>query len=445
MTPELSRGTFAGGSSERSSTFGKLLAVALTIATFGPYVVGSVRTEQVAVYGTLVLLWPIVLLRFKPGRRLPFLAAWIAYIAVAVLGVVIPSTTVGKWLPGSPVAGLDNVLSPLAIMLLIFAFVPAVNAQAVFTIVIRIVAIGMAINGLIGVISTQVDTAPALRRFWSVASDDGSLTVAELAGQLGRFGGIFNQPSEAGALYAISGLAAIYAWRNRPVFLGVILTLIIAGGLISVSKIFVLAGLPLIVFYWLWTQQKGRKIGLLFGMGLIVIGVVQSGLVAQWSGFNFLARLFSPQEGGLVVLYSAGRFESDSSFSQVIDEVMKTNPVSGIGIGGWQVAYDGALAEALVFGGVIGVLMYVLVYVALLFNSRAIRDQHLRQFSYLFLIVLVASATGFSPLTGNRVSTVVWIMISLLVLCRENFENVEAFRRPLAHRNPLNLQSQSAH
>lgn len=300
-------------------------------------------------------------------------------------------------------------------MMLTWLTVSIYDAPRLLAMTSRIVAVAMAASGLLAITSIRFDLSEYLRPFWTTDAA-GAFSVAANAAALGRYGGIFNQPAEAGALYSIAGLAAVYVWRDQLPKLAVIASLIVIGGLISVSKIFILGGLPLILVYWMSTQRRGRKVGLVLGLVLLAVGIVQSGVFSGWRGTNYLARLLDPQ-GGAIGFYTAGRFESGSTVSQVIAEVLKVSPVVGVGAGGWNVAYDSALVESLVVAGVIGMAMYAITLIAVFLIARKIVDAHLRRFAYLFAILLVGAAAGFSPLTGNRVAAVAWLFIALLLLC----------------------------
>lgn len=420
---------------QKGSHLSLFVVVVLALATFGPYVTGSVRTEQIAAYALLIVLAPVIMAKLRVNASAALLVPWTAYLIVATFGVIFPSQLNARWEAGSVLAGYDNILLPLAVMTLIWSVVPIDQAPKLLATVSRIAAVAMAVNGVLAIISIRVDLRDYLRPFWSNAAAEG-LTVAELAAQLGRYSGIFNQPAEAGALYGIAGLAAVYVWKDRPLRLALVVGLITVGGLLSVSKVFILGGLPLILFYWMWAQRKGKKIGLIVGLVLLAVGVVQSGLFGEWSGANFLARLINPA-GGVLGFYTAGRFESGSNVFQVIAEVLAISPMTGIGAGGWLVPYDGALAESLVTAGILGLILYGVTLIAVFIVASKIAEPHLRRFAYLFAIVLVGAAAGFSPLTGSRVATITWLFIALLVLCKDQSRNLQTRTLARGGRHPL--------
>lgn len=398
---------------EKRRRFAHIIIGIIVIAAFGPYVSGSVRTEQIAVYGLAVLLHYMWLSGLRPRGGLRIMLPWVAYLAVALLGVIIPTQQAAPWEPGNVLAGLDNITGPIAVMLIVWSVVPTEDADDLLRMAAKIITVLMSVNAVLAIISTRTDLSSMLRPFWG--ADDSTSVVATAAAQLGRVSGIFNQPAEGGTMYGIAGLLAIYVWSNKPVKLFVTLTLITIGGLLTVSKIFILGALPLILIYWLRSRHKGRKLAVL-GAGLVVAaGVAQSGALNQWTGADYLARLFNPT-GNTFYFYSAGRIGADTGVSRVLDQVISINPISGVGAGGWQVAYDSALTETMVVGGIIGFLLYAVTILGVFVTAHKTLNRERRFFTYLFGVLLVGSSFGFTPLTANRVSTIAWLILALLVI-----------------------------
>ncbi|MBX3089079.1 MAG: hypothetical protein KF772_00660 [Cryobacterium sp.] len=399
-----------------TGSLAKVVIIVISVATFGPYVSGGIRTEQVAVYGLLVLLTPLLIHRLNLSGGKPLLLLWVTYIVLASFAVLAPMQ--GSPYPmGNLLAGYDNILLPLAIMLLIWTTVPSNQARRVLRISLAIIAIAMTLNGLIALASTFGNFSDALRPFW--ATDTVVTTVADNASEMGRFSGIFNQPAEAGFMYGIGGLAAIYVWRSRSVLLFCTLTVITLGGIVSVSKVFIFGGLPLILFFWLWSQRASKRVLLVLGLPVLIAGIVQSGLLLNWSGLNYLSRLFDWQDAGVLTLLSSGRVGSNSFVDQVLAEVTDYSPLVGVGAGGWQIAYDNAIVESMVISGVLGTIVMILVVLQICLLIGKLRGED-RFFAVMLAILIIGGNLGFSPLTGNRTSAVSWLVISLLVLLGRN-------------------------
>jgi len=391
----------------------KWVPILLVLSTFGPYLAGQIRTEQVAVYGLLLVVFPFTFMKLHVSGGVRFLLPWLLYVLFATIAVIVPTPTLAPYNAGSLLGGYDNLLAPIAVMLLIWSTVAAADAATVLTMVTKVLSIAIAVNGVLAIVATRIDLAPILSSFWTSAAETGS--TAENAAALGRFGGIFNQPVEAGLMHGIGGIAAIYAWHHRPVLLMLLVSVITLGGLISVSKVFILGGIPAILIYWFWSQRGGKKIFTFFGLGLAALAVLQSGIIDQWSGANYLGRLFAVQDGDFLAFYSAGRYEDESQVSRVIGHALESSPIVGVGAGGWQVPYDSAIVESLVTGGVLGLAMYAAIIIGMLTIIPKLSG-HERMFAFTLTVITVAGAAGFSPFTANRTGTVLWLLIALLVL-----------------------------
>lgn len=249
-----------------------------------------------------------------------------------------------------------------------------------------------------------------------------SAVPIRLAATNGRFSGVVNQPAEAGVLYGVAGLLAVYVWRNRQVLLAAVLIVLAIGGTLTVSKVFLLGGLPLILAYWFIMLPSGRHMRLKALALLAAIGVLLYFTLRDWSGFTFLARLFLPPKNSgtglssVIDLYSAGRFTEGSGLQQLINQVLTVSPVSGVGASGWQTAYDNGWVEALVTAGLLGVVAYTITLFLVFLTAWRIQEKGLRLFGISFAIFLIGASLGIPALTTNRVSTIVWMIISLMAL-----------------------------
>ena len=125
-----------------------------------------------------------------------------------------------------------------------------------------------------------------------------------------------------------------------------------------------------------------------------------------------LGRITNYPEQGLPPTRTTGTNEGYSP--------LRVNPVSGVGAGGWSIAYDSAITETLVSGGAIGLVCYVAVLIGVFLLAIHTTDPDRRMLTYLFAILLAGSSFGFSPLTANRVSTIVWLLIALFVLAQNS-------------------------
>lgn len=397
---------------------GALFWVAYVAAFFGPYLAGGIRTEQAVIYGTagcvgllLAWRWPQVT---APGPLVLALAAWGLMVAVATLGTL--GETPFGWPAGSTVAGLDNLLSPLAVATAVLLLVTPARSDFVLRRVAATVAVLTAANGAVAIAQTRAELTLLLRPFWG--ADTGLATVSEAAATMGRFSGIFNQPAEAGLMYGLAGLCAVYVWAKKPRVLYPLLVLIFLGGVLCVSKVFLLVGAPLILWQ-VWRNGNGKVVAVI-ALALTFLGLRQFGLLAQWTGLDYALRLLNPPEaggvGGLMSFYTAGRLGGQTStLSQVVDYVLAESPLSGFGAAGMRVPYDNGWVEALVVAGLIGAAAYTLVLVC--WFALAVRlDRAHRGFAVCTLLLVVGASTGLPALTANRAGAALWLVLVLLAL-----------------------------
>lgn len=393
---------------------GRFVVAVLVLASFGPYVAGGLRTEQFAVYGLLATIGFVQIASLQvpplPVRAWVLFGIWATYVTLAFASGLGAQTT--RWPSGDLLAGADNVVGPLAVMLLVWSTVTATTASRALEFAAKLIAVCMALNGLLAVVMTRVDLTPLLRPFWSGA--EGTAT-AENAAVLGRFGGVFNQPAEVGLAYGVAALCAWYVWRDRPRMLYPILLAIVLGGLLSVSKVFILGGLPVIL--WLLLRGARTRGTTVFVAFAAFLGLVQSGVAEQWTGLDRLGRLLRPDEDqNLLNLFTASRFGDDSTLTEVVDEVSTASPWFGVGIRGLETPYDNAWVEAFIVAGLFGVVAYTFAVLAMWVIARRDQDEVRRTFATGLVLVVLAGSLGLPALTVNRVATAVWLLVALVSL-----------------------------
>lgn len=417
---------------ESIATFTLVIVMA---AAFGPYTpIAGVRTEQVAVYGCLLLALTVAWTRIRLTRDSGlFLSVWAIYVAVALIGVLIPVPA--PYDPGKLLGGADNLLRPVAVFLLVnLLLVTTVVRQRLLSLACKIVTGAMCVNAILAFIESRVDIAQWLSLFWSSPTNDLlSGTVAGRSAQLGRFTGIVNQPAEAGTLYAIALLAALYVWYRRPWRLAAVLVLLTVGGVFTVSKIFLFVGVPIAVWQLLMRGEgRGARLAIAALAVFAAYGVLVAGLLPDWAGSQFLLRLANPT-GDYLSYYSAGRFGPDSTLAPVVSLVISASPLTGFGLGGLLVPYDNGWIQALVFAGIIGVAAYSAVLLILVRASWTRRRRLAPAEAGLaggLVVLAIGASAGFPALTGNRVATVLWVLLSLTLLTTGRSDVLDAKGEP---------------
>lgn len=411
------------------------LVTMMLIAAFGPYVASGIRTEQIAVYAicgmlALGLHW---LRTPLPAPAALVIALLGSELLIAAIGLIQPPPMPNNYIFGSAISGLDNLLLPIAVILSTLWAARAGDIDAILRRSCSIVVIAAIINAGIAFLSSTVDLSPWLQQFW----DNGSgISTAANAATNGRYSGIFNHPAEAGVFYSVGLLAAIYRLRFRPGLLVLATAAITVGGMLTASKVFLLVGLPAAM--WQIFRAGGRRtrrIALLAGTTVFVWLATVSGILPPWPGSHSFVQFLDPGSQGrdAANLYTAGRFGSDSTLTPVIDTIRDNQPLFGYGAHGLLVAYDSGYVEALVMTGFVGLVCQaaaVAVMSATWWRRRRQVDSDLSRLTGGLLFVVVGGSMGIPALTANRVATVVWILLTLVLLAhRPTRDGAAAFWR----------------
>ena len=248
---------------------------------------------------------------------------------------------------------------------------------------------------------------------------------------MGRYTGIFNQPFEAGLAYGaglISILFILILEKDlscrliKPAFLNLGLFGVVAGGILSVSKVF----FPLAIFisfvFFLWASKGlSKKIFRnLFAIAIMLPAFLYF-LRDQWSGLNYFLRLvIFDRNTDLLELFSAGRFSFRSGGNAAVTSHLNdSNLIFGYGLGSVS-APDNAYLEILYFGGVVGVLIYLIVLLALFhFSIKGLRRQPvLAKYLISLLVFSLFAGLGAPVFTVNRANffLIIPLIIGLHVL-----------------------------
>ncbi|MEA5121846.1 MAG: hypothetical protein VB040_11355 [Propionibacterium sp.] len=337
-------------------------------------------------------------------------------LVVGTVATFFSAQPLGPWVPGSLLAGLDNFLLPLAVMLIIRTF-DADSVEFTLRRATLVLLLGMSANAILSVLQSQGVMASYLRPFWS--SSASASTVAERAETMGRFSGLFNQPAEAGLAYSLALILGVWylSGTQRRIWCMCLLLLLLVGGVLTVSKVFVFLGVPLALVYVIIGKDLSTRTRILISTSLTISVLIVSSLnvAANWAGFEYFARLFRGPDSDVLSFYTAGRWNSGSGMLSVVQWVLGDSPFIGYGWAGISVAYDSAWTEIIVVSGLLG--LGCLVVVLALLTSMALRNQNQ---STRVLMILVVSLTigatfGLPALTANRVATWIWVIIGLLV------------------------------
>lgn len=410
------------------------------VACFGPYLAFGLRTEQVVVYALALPAVVRLSQRWLPGAILAGGLAWLSLVAVAA-----SSGLVGPGDSHRYIAGVDNLLLPVAAGLVAIDWSDRWSAHELLLAMSHWLVLLLSANTL--VIGLSLVSEPSwLAHFWSGDATIGTVgamgTVAERAATMGRLSGVFNQPVEAGVAYSLGVLLLAYRTHyRRTLALIPWWVLLMAGGLASVSKVFLLLGVPVTLAYLLYTHQT--QIIRVVPVVLAATAGTWAALSGAWTGGDRVRWLFSGDLGDhtAVQWFTAGRYGTTGDVSEVIDMVLADYPITGYGAAGTPVAYDSAYVEVLVFGGLLGLGCYLLALIALFVCWLDIPFR--RPQGALILAVLavtVAAGLGGPTFTANRIGvplTIVLVGVLYTSAARQaELVSVTAGRTVLGHRMP---------
>ncbi len=395
-------------------------AVTTTAAVFGPYTpIEGVRTEQIAVYVTLLVLGALHLSRIRLERHaLAGAGAMTISLGTAAIGGIWPPFNETGFVQQNAWAGVDNLALPLACLLLVQIWLILGRQHELLRCILVTTVVAMSANALVALLATAQDLRPILSAFWTAAP---GVTVAENAASMGRITGILNQPAEAGLLYGLALIGAVYVLHDRPILLGLSASALCVGGLLCASKIFLLVAFPLAVWAGMRTLMKRAARFAAVGFLCVAGGFLgYRGLLSEWQGMAFVGRLLNPV-GDVISFYTAGRIGPDGTLNPVVDSVMQTSPWVGMGVSGLAVAYDNAWVEHFVMAGVIGVLAQTAILGTMVHAAWAInrlREPALSAFSRAVTVLAVVSSVGLPVFTANRSGTVLCLVMGVAVLAR---------------------------
>lgn len=344
------------------------------------------------------------------------LACWGLYLLIVALGALAPPANASGYVQGSALAGLDNAALPLATTALIVGLIAlGADAQRLCRCVAATLVAMACVNSAAAV--AQLRTGVEFSNWYG--GDAGRDSVSVLAAQLGRYSGVVNQPAEAGVLYSLAALCALYVLARRPLLLAAALATIILGGVLTVSKVFLLGGLPLLALALL-RQRRGRtaRLSVLGATAVGAAAAINAGYLPRWDGLDFLLRLLpGASDQDALTLFSANRYGGDTggTLAPLVDAVVSGPWAFGYGAAGLLVAYDSAWIEALVVAGVAGVILQASIFVILgrawLIAPRS-AERTLLGYS---LVLLVGASFGLPALTANRVAGVAWLLLPALL------------------------------
>lgn len=412
------------------------LCAFILISAFGPYILHSVglRLDHVVVYPMAAI--GLVLLSLERGRRFPvhmwaLLTLWVLTIMWMVAVSVAFGEAPNLW---AVIAALETQVQPLAvivILLVLLARLTRDQRHALLEAALTWVLLLLCANAVLAILDTYLDVDSLLSHFIRVAASGSS--ISSLAASMGRYSGVFGQPFEAGVAYTVGLFAWVYlviVKGARSIVLRSAVVLIVIGGILTVSKVFVLGGLPLALVYGLWEAARVSpgRVGRLLLWGAVPIGALTS--LTGWTGMGFLLRLFDigrMREAGLMYAYSAGRYGvSGSSAQGLYERTLQNAPLHGFGLGSYT-PLDSGWMEYLYQGGLVALLLYLGVILILCWSAAhgAAVGLAAGRLQVALCALIIGANFGAGALTANRSAILIWVpLVILMSLARPHVEPV---------------------
>ncbi len=398
-------------------------AAAVTLSAFGPYI-GDGRLEQAVVFGSaawvLVTGWPWMM-----RARAPSL--WPLILLAAIEGVIVIGTVSRpfdpKFLGSQPAShGLAYFPVPLALVIVTWYWTLTVPAAELVVIVARVIVAAMSVNAAIAfaqMASGNITVLSFLPRFWDAAQ--ATTGAAGIAGN-GRFTGIFTLPAEAGLAYGLGLFCVIFLAQRgarRRALLDCCAAVMVTGGALSISKVFLLGALPLAAVMVLRGRRRVRvALGTVLAIAVFWL-LARAGVLPSWQQGSARARsLLSPA----VSLWTGGRYGGSApSLTFPAADVLHASPWYGFGAGGLNVPYDSQWLEVLALAGMAGVILTALLLAVLGWRWLGLRDTLSRPEWLLAgasLALAAGASLGLPSLTTDRAGTMLWLIIGLLICSR---------------------------
>lgn len=407
------------------------------LSAFGPYVTGSARTEQIVVFASfaaiLIVGWPRIV-KARSCAPLPFLVGWTGLYMIMLIGTVWRPEDLGFYGAQPMSHGLSAMLLPVALMTLTWFWTLNAETADIMLAVAPLIVGAMVLNTGISLAQLATDKVAVfsfLPRFWDTPGSVSS--VAVLAAGNGRFTGIFNQPTEAGVAYGVALFCLIYLARRGLIKSGLLVAAcaaaVVAGGVLTVSKIFLLGAVPLAVLMVLRNRRSRIRVAAwTTAAGVLAWLLAGSRVLPAWPAGSKILRLAHPT-GALVTVYSGQRYGTGGTLGPVVSDVLRSSPWYGFGAGGLNnVAYDSLWVEVLVLGGLAGVALAASVVVMLAYRWTRLRGTlggAEWALGGALLTLAVGGSLGLPTLTANRTSTLLWLIIGMLVATEPTVSRTE--------------------
>lgn len=379
------------------------LYILITLSFF-PYIS---KTPPIRIYS--ISLYILILILFLTGSIksktisttiLPFAALFCCGIATIFNNETLESIRI--------IASLERLTSWIAAILIVISLETYLTEQ--LKIIAKIFCSAISLNAAIQILQALGLNTIIINNFYF--SDYNSSTAYNAATN-GRFLGIFNQPIELGIGTTLALFLLIIAepFKNKLLYI-IIAVIIIISGILTVSKIFILLGLPLASLIYI--RKYGTKIFFKLSIPAIALVVIFTTLLSNyWSGFEYFARFFDASNyDNFIEFTTASRFSGENTdVEKLFSEVFNHSPIIGFGLGSTRLLDNGFL-EFYYQGGTLSLTFYCLFLLKILSTSFTFQGMHIKIQHVKLVIFLFVTLCNI----GSPVFTIWFISIPLFSL-----------------------------
>jgi len=407
-------------------------AYALVVASFGPYLVPQygIMLAQLILYPCAAWgLWTLI------ACRRARLVRDTLHVPLVLLLLTLWATlaTLFRHTDESPlhlISMFDNYAQPLLVSLValgVMAGVPAARLPHILRNCTVLLVALLTANNCVELWAWLTGLYPErLLAPWGASAKDRE-AMMRTSIVMGRYMGVFQSPANAGLVYSLTVMLAVYRLKRdlNPVpWLLALATLLVGGGLPRSKSFFV--GLALAVIYAPLGPRASRALLTLLAAASLLLVLSGPLRLEHYTPQALLMERLTDTRGDLLSSVSAGRYgEGNITITKLWPRIV-ASPWSGYGLAGAQFgALDSEVLAHLIVGGFPALAGYVtLIAIPLVVGARALRHNPLDGWLAILLsLFMVFGGLGRPVLLANGVVLLVVLVIMLtLALCVESQE-----------------------
>tara|TARA_R110002020_G_scaffold463122_1_gene683026 strand:+ start:3891 stop:5105 length:1215 start_codon:yes stop_codon:yes gene_type:complete len=294
----------------------------------------------------------------------------------------------------------------------------------------------LALNTCLIFIEIFTPYADFFQKFY-VKMEDGGYRVG--TDSMGRYMGIFNQPVESGFAYSLGLLTWLYNFvkikKNNRIKQGILLVLILIGGIVSVSKVFLIGGILLFtVMFFLIGSFKNKITMLVFS--LILLTFLVPIFINDWKGYSILENQISEFTTEFSISnVTAGRIGKEDGIYGLI--VNKDSSIYFMGKGytvGDLPFLDSEYVQIFYQGGGFALILYFTMIIRIFIKYHTINSKFYTERMLLLAILVLAlfTAIGGPVFLMNRVRVFFFLQLFFIYQMskvKTNISSREKFKK----------------